>query len=123
MEFIPLEQKEFIEYEQNVDEILSKEELIEKINEIQIDENKYYKIILTGKRNFEIDQYEIQKYINHNNIVKIKDYTTLKIDINEIAKQNNLKGIFTKNMLQKLEQEPENEELILKALEIGLEAM
>ena len=47
----------------------------------------------------------------------------LKIDINEIAKQNNLKGIFTKNMLQKLEQEPENEELILKALEIGLEAM
>lgn len=123
IKFIELDKKEFIEHELNIDNILSKEELIEKINEMQIQENKYYKIILQGKRNFEIDTYEIQKYINSSNIIKIKDHTTLKIDINELGKQNNLKGIFVKNMLEKLKQEPQNKQLILKAIELGLEAM
>lgn len=123
IEFIPLDKKEFVEYELNIEEILSKEELIEKINEIEIEENKYYKIILIGKRNFEIDKYEIQKYINSPNIIKIKDNTTIKIDLEKLSEQNNLKGIFVKNMLEKLNNTEEDKELILKAIEIGLDAM
>lgn len=123
IEFIPLDKKEFVEYELNIEEILSKEELIEKINEIEIEENKYYKIILIGKRNFEIDKYEIHKYIISPNIIKIKDNTTIKIDLEKLSEQNNLKGIFVKNMLEKLNNTEEDKELIIKAIEIGLDAM
>ena len=37
-----------------------------------------------------------------------------------IAKQNNLKGFFVKDLLERAEKEPENKEKIYKAIEIGL---
>lgn len=123
IEFIQIDEKEFVEKNIQIDEILSKEELIEKINQIELENNKYYKIILQGKRNFEINSYEIEKNIN-NKIIKIKDETKLKIALDQIAKQNNLKGIFVKNMLKKIELAKEEEkEQIIKAIEIGLENM
>lgn len=123
IEFIQTDEKEFVEKNIQIDEILSKEELIEKINQIELENNKYYKIILQGKRNFEINSYEIEKNIN-NKIIKIKDETKLKIALDQIAKQNNLKGIFVKNMLKKIELAKEEEkEQIIKAIEIGLENM
>lgn len=123
IEFVPLDKKEFVEYELKTDEILSKEELIETINEIQVEDNKYYKIILIGKRNFEINKSDIEKYIISPNIIKIKDHTTIKVDLEKLSEQNSLKGIFVKNMLEKLNDNQENKEVILKAIEIGLEAM
>lgn len=119
--FIKVDKKEFVEKELQVDEIISKEELVEKINEIKLEENKYYKIILTGKRNFEINVYNTMKSIQSINIVKIKDNTKMKVNLEELAKQNSLKGIFVKNMLLKMNEE--NKETILKAIEIGLEQM
>ncbi len=121
IEFITVDKKEFVEINQQVDEILSKEELIEKINEYNYEENKYYKINLIGKRNFEIDTIEILKYIIIPNILKIKDKTDLNIDIYGIAKEQSLKGIFVKNLLEKINEQ--NKQQILKAIEIGLEAM
>ncbi|MCI9365815.1 MAG: hypothetical protein HFJ54_04380, partial [Clostridia bacterium] len=46
LEFIPIDDKEFIEKEINITNILSTEELIENINDKIYDENKYIKIIL-----------------------------------------------------------------------------
>lgn len=123
IEFVSLDEKEFVEQNIELDEIQSKEELIEKINQMQLEENKFYKIILQGKRNFEVNTYELEKYVN-NKIIKIKDNTKIKLDLEELAKQNNLKGIFVKNMLQKMQVAQESEkEKLLKAIEIGLEAM
>lgn len=119
--FVPVDKKEFVEQEILVDEQNSQEDLIELLNQVQIDENKYYKIVLTGKRNFEINTYEIAKQVQNKNILKIKDNTSIKINLEEISKQKSLKGIFVKNMLEKMTQE--NKEEILKAIEIGLEAM
>ena len=119
--FVPVDKKEFIEQELEIDMINSQEEIIECLNQIKTDDNKYYKIILTGKRNFEINTYEIAKQIQNKNILKIKDNTSIKIDLEELAKQKSLKGIFVKNMLEKMNEE--NKETILKAIEIGLEAM
>lgn len=119
--FIPVDEKSFKEIEIIVDEILSKEELIETIHLQNWDEKNYYKIRLIGKRNFEIEASEILKQINVQNVIKIKDETTLKIDIEKIAKEESLRGLFVKNLLEKKTEE--NEELILKAIEIGLEAM
>ena len=72
LQFIPLDETEFKLYELDVTEIISKEELIEKINELKIDENNLIEIILTGKRNFEINKYELLKLISNDKIIKIK---------------------------------------------------
>ncbi len=119
--FIPVDETEFIEDKIDISEIISKEELIEKLNSMKIEENKYYKIIITGERNFEINTYELLKLIENKNIIKIKDNTKLKINLEELAKEKSLKGIFVKNMLEKIT--IDNEEEIIKAIEIGLEAM
>lgn len=119
--FIPVDPKEFKEEQILVDDILSKEELIETINQTNWNPRYYYKIILTGKRNFEIEPLEIIKYITQQNIIKIKNNTTLKLDLQKLATENSLRGIFVKNLLAK--QTEENKEKIQKAIEIGLEAM
>lgn len=119
--FVPVDKKEFIELKLPVDEILSKEQLIEMINSVNIKENAYYKIILVGKRNFEINTIDIVKYVNIKNIIKIKNETKMKIDLEKLAREETLRGIFVKNLLA--HKTNENEENILRAIEIGLEAM
>ena len=122
IQFIALDKKEFVEIKIEVTNISSKEELIEKIDILQLEENKFYKIILTGERSFEINANEIQKHIDKK-IIKIKNITKIKQNLQEIAKQNTLKGIFIKNMLKKIEQQPEQAKKIERAIEIGLENM
>ncbi len=122
LEFIQIDKKEFVEKELDISDIISEEELIEKINSEKYDENKYYKLILVGNRRFEINTNKILKNIIQNNIIKIKDKTNLKIDLENLSKQSNLKGIFVKNLLEKIEEHPEDKEKILKAIEIGLSA-
>ncbi len=121
LSFIPVDPKEFKEEQIVVDDILSKEELIETISQKEWNPQYYYKIILTGKRNFEIEPAQMLKYIPHQNIIKIKNNTTLKLDLQKLANENSLRGIFVKNLLAK--QTEENKEKIQKAIEIGLEAM
>ncbi len=125
VEFIPLDDEQFKEIEMDITEFLSKEELIEKINQLEIAKNEYIKIILTGSRNFEINKYELLKYIENQRIIKIKDHTKIAYDLEKMANENTLKGLFAKEMLEKLEQteELEEKEIIEKAIEIGLEAL
>ncbi len=125
IEFIPLDDEQFKEIEMDISEFLSKEELIEKINQLEIANNEYIKIILIGNRNFEINKYDLLKYIEKQRIIKIKDHTKIAYDLEKIANENTLKGLFAKEMLQKLKQtnEIEEKEIIEKAIEIGLEAL
>ncbi|MBQ2938728.1 MAG: DNA repair exonuclease, partial [Clostridia bacterium] len=73
LEFIPLDETEFKLYEMDITEFISKEELIEKINELNFEENNLIEIILIGKRNFEINKYELYKLISNEKIIKIKN--------------------------------------------------
>lgn len=147
LKFIPLDEESFTKKEIDVTKILSKEELIEKINETEIKENEYAEIVLVGKRNFEIDKYEIIKYIENQKIIKIKNKTEIAYDLEKIANETTLKGLFAKKILEKYkeikaeqtteendeeaksENQEENEELeidkeiIEKAIEIGFEAL
>jgi len=122
-EFIKLDDREFIEFELNVEPFSSKEDLIEHIMELELNENNMYKIVLTGKRNFEIETNEILKLINLKNVLKIKDLSKMNYNFEEIAKENNLRGAFVKEALQMLETGEYNEEEIMKAIEIALEVM
>lgn len=50
MQFVPVDEKEFEEIEVDVTGILSKEELIGKINEMELPWNRYIKIVLVRKK-------------------------------------------------------------------------
>ena len=126
LEFVPLDETEFKLYDLDITEIISKEELIEKINEINFEENNLIEIILTGKRNFEIDRYELYKLISNDKVIKIKDKTKISYDLEKISNDTTLKGLFAKEMLAKLNEEnisEEQKEIIEKAVEIGMEAI
>ena len=123
LEFVPIDNKEFIIKEIDVTEILDLDELATIINNIEFSEMKYYKISLIGRRNFEIDLYKLNKLIINGNIIKIKDYTKLNYDLEKISKENTLKGLFVKEIMKKMEDNPEDEEILQNALDIGFEIL
>lgn len=125
IKFIPLDEEKFTLKELDVTSIISKEELIEKINQIKIEENEYAEIILTGKRNIEINKYEIIKYIENPKIIKLKDETKLDYDLEKLKNETTLKGLFVKKILEEYDQKQTNEEkeIIEKAIEIAFDAL
>ena len=125
IEFKKIAEKEFEEIEINCTEIISKEELIEKINSLNLNENKLYKIILNGKRNFEINIYELFKFNLDEKIIKIKNRTKPNYDLESLTGETTLKGLFTKEMINRLEiaQNEEEKEIIENAIELGLEVL
>ena len=123
LEFVPIDNKEFVVKEIDVTDTLDLEELATIINSIEFSENIYYKISLIGRRNFEIDLYKLYKLLINGNIIKIKDYTKLNYDLEKISKENTLKGLFVKEILQKMEENPQDEEILQNALDIGFEIL
>ena len=121
LEFIQIDNKEFKELELDISEINSIEELIEKINDLKLEENIFYKLILIGDKNFEINIYNLFQYILNENIIKIKNKTKLKINLEELSKNNNLKGLFVKEILDELNENNYDKKILQNALEIGLE--
>ena len=124
LDFIPLDEKELKEVELDITELKTIEELLEKIEEIEQKENTLYKVTLVGQRNFEINLYRLIKQISRKEIIKVKDKTKLGYEIEKIAQEvTTLRGIYVKEILDKIEKEPENKEILEKALEIGLEVL
>ena len=123
LQFIPLDNKEFIIREIDVTEMLDLDELATTINNMMYAENTYYKISLIGRRNFDIDLYKLNKLIICNNIIKIKDYTKMNYDLDRISKENTLKGLFVKEILKQMSDNPEDQEVLENALEIGFEIL
>ena len=103
LEFKPLSEDNFEELEMDITDIISKDELIEKINTLDILENQLIKIILIGKRHFEIDQYELYKLVTNQRIIKIRDHTKIDYDLEKIANEYTLKGLFAKEVLKEKE--------------------
>lgn len=83
----------------------------------------FYKIILVEKRNFEINAYYLYRFITEENIIKIKDETQINIDINELSKEINLKGLFLKEILDDKNNENIDENTAEKIIEIGLNVL
>src|SRR5699024_5396065 len=103
-----------------------KEELIEYINSQKFSVNQFVKIILVGKRNFEINTYNLYKFIENNQIIKIKDKTKINYDLEKIANETTLRGMFAKQILEKMNMEnitEEEKEILEKTVEIAFEAL
>ena len=121
--FEKIDEKEFIEINLDISEINSIEELIEKINLINLEENNFYKIILNGNKNIEINTNKLLKEINKKNILKIKDFSQIKIDFEKIKNENNLRSYFIQEMEKIKSENKYSEEEIKKAIEIGIQAI
>lgn len=119
--FMPIDNKEFMELEIDITQINDIEILIQEINALLLDENKFYKIILVGKRKFEIDILELMKFITQENIIKIKNKTELDYEIEKMINNSTLKGIFIKQLLNEKQNYTQDE--INQILEIGLSIM
>lgn len=123
LEFVTLDDRAFVEKQINVEEFHSEEDLILNIQALELEKNNFYKIILTGKRNFEIDSRKILKLVGCDNILKVKDFTKLNYHLEVLARENNLKGYFVREALRRLEAGEATEEEIERGIEIGLDAM
>lgn len=126
LEFVPLDEKEYKIINLDITDINSKEELIEKIMELDISENEYIEIKLKGSRNFEINTYELLKLILNNKIIKIKDETKIAYDLDKLSNETTLRGLFIKEMKEKLNNpdiNQEEKEIIEKGIEIGLDVL
>ena len=98
--------------------------MIKKLNKMN-----YIKINLIGEKNFEINTRYIFDNLDMENIIKINDLTTINYDLEEISKENTLRGVFVKNALKEIEILSDSEEdikkkqNIQKAIEIMMEEM
>ena len=77
-----------------------------------------YRVVLKGARN--IDTKDVREAILAlgKSVCEVRDETHLPYNLEEIAAQKTLKGIFTKKMLKELEDFPNQKELIMRAIEI-----
>lgn len=124
LKFIKTSAKTFAEYSLDTSEINSEEELIEKINNTQFDDNKFYKIILVGKCSFILMKIKFQ-FVNIENIIRIRNHTQAKYEIEEIANQVSLKGLFAKRILEKIQNTEDEQEKnrLISAFDVGIDVL
>ncbi len=122
-QFVKLDERIFEKKNVWVNNLLSQEDLVEEICQLNLEKNHMYEIVLVGNLQFDIHAREILKLICQENILKVKDKTQTNYDIEEIAKENNLRGIFVREVIKKYQNSNYSEEQIKKAIEIGLEVM
>lgn len=123
IKFESLDPRQFVEYELDITDINSKEALVESLNNLYIPENYLYKVVFKGTRNFEINQQSILYLLNNERILKLKDNSKIKYNLEALSKEISLKGLFVKILLEKLESGEYVDTEIEKAIEIGLEVL
>ncbi len=121
IKFIKLDETEFKLIDLNISDINSQEEVVEMIDKLNLGDKNFYKIILQGNSDVKIFTKEILKLISKENVLKIEDNTKTKYDIDKIAKEDNLKGIFIQALLKQKENGAYSTEEIEDAIKIGLQ--
>ena len=114
IEFVPMPQMQF---EIKEIDISNKTSTMEIINELHL-ENNIYRIILTGTRNVDVEKLKDETKTTCDTVCEIIDNTKTQYNLEEIANEKNLKGVFTRKMLEELKKHPEDEEKIMKAIEV-----
>lgn len=113
-EFMNMEYRHFVDLEVDISDAKIPSDVLDKLNF----EDDIYRITFTGARNIDVKEIESAIKGVTINIAEFKDETSLPYDLDEIAKQQTLKGIFTRKMLEELKKNPNQKEEIMKAIEI-----
>ena len=132
LEFVPLAKRRHFHIKTDVTGLASQAEIVNKITEEIKDtagsgwEKNLYKIELTGgvKEGTDVNTAEITARISEAvYYAKVKDSTVPALDMEQIASEISLKGLFVKNMLSLIENASEDEkEELAAALRLGLKA-
>lgn len=109
-----MEYKHFEIVEVDITNLKSPEEIL---NHVDLKED-IYRIVLKGERNVAIEKIKEILTALGKNICEIRDLTHISYDFEKISNEQNLKGFFTKKMLEELNNKPEQKEEIMKAIEI-----
>lgn len=113
-EFRNMEYRHFEIIELDISEAHILSDVLEKLTL----EDNIYRIVLKGVRNLDMAELSEAIYGLSENICEVRDETHLPFALDEIAISKNLKGIFTKKMLEYLDKHPEEEDIVMKAIEI-----
>ena len=98
--FIPIAKRKYVQLECDISVCENMDDVIALVKNAITDKNDLYKIILKGETEFKIDEKMILRMLPSENFyVKIYNETSKKIDIESLAKENTLKGIFVKNAI------------------------
>lgn len=103
LKFISVCKRECIEIDVDVTNCSDYNEISSKINECALGENNLFKINLTGEleNTFFLDTEFIYNRIKEGYFyVKVKDFTSPKVDIDALSKEYSLKGLFVKKLIE-----------------------
>lgn len=100
-EFVILDTREYIEKELDISDMQDNDMIAEKIENLELNEDNLYKIILVGNRNFPIDTKNIKKLISKKSIIKVKDNTKIAYNLQELMQRNDLTGNFAKRAYER----------------------
>lgn len=120
IEFISTNCKEYKRVEIDISNFNNFSEVIEKLNM----DDSFYRIILKGTKNFNLDELVDSIKELGKNVCEIRDKTTLPYDFESIKNQENLKGVFTKKILDEMENMTDDEKNeTLKTIELIYQMM
>ncbi len=132
LQFVPTAKRMHIAENVDISDVLSSTEIADKILETLRDKysdsfaDNLYKIVLTGSIDEQtvINLAEIESRLNEFlYFAKVRNKTQLAIDLEVLAQEKTLKGIFVKKMLEKLDSASDEEKpQITAALQLGLRA-
>lgn len=86
-------------------------------------EDDYYRFKLKGARNTDVKEIKDLIFSLGKDVCEVRDETHLPYDLEKISLQKNLKGIFTKKMLEYLKESPERAEEVYKAIDITFSSL
>ena len=128
--FIKTQYRAYYEIDFNIDNIEDYHELSEKLTEtlsLYDCQRDIFKINLTGWLNSDlhIDVKTLtQQFENTCFSIQFNDYTRPMYDLEELAKEKTLTGVFVRKMKERMENaEGEEKQILEKALYLGLEAL
>ncbi len=129
LEFVPTARRLHIFEKINVSETgISADSILNFLNQKYGDSfrNNLYKIELMGEvaEDIKIDTADLNVRLNEQlYFAKIKNSSTLKLDLSSVSKEPSLRGIFVKRMLKKIDEADESEKpKLISALNLGLKA-
>ena len=112
-QFVKVDDTEFEKKEIDISNINSTQELIDKLN---LKENVIYKIELEGTRNFDTKNVEDELRVINKNVCEVIDDSKVNYNLEEISKEDTLKGIFTKKILEEIKKNPKDESKLLRSV-------
>ena len=115
-QFLEISEKQFDVIEIDISKYNS---IFEIEDSIRLNENCYYKIKLIGTKNINVQDL-IDIFSKKENVIKVEDETRSKVNLEELLKQDNLKGIFIKKMLDEVNKNPNNKEKVYGAIDYVL---